>query len=206
MNETTRALNPDLALFASRGANAQAAANSILDAHEGNMRSNRSNDGRSFQKEIERTCGAYHSRRVAVLRKCDPPTRLVGSGAQRRVLFMANPFLDFVGTWTTHHGRALFIECKSTGTHRLPFARSGGITAEQVSTIKTWRLAGAAAAILWRFNDGVVLITPEDLLEAERTGAKSLTYASGRYVPRGEGNVLWDFLPVLEVAIWGARS
>ncbi len=188
--------------FASRGAAAQTAVNSILDQHAANTRTNRSNDGRGFQKEIELTCGGYQNRCAATLRKVDPPTRLVGTGAARRVLFMANPFLDYVGTWTARHGRAIFIECKSTSTHRLPFKRSGGLTEEQLSTMKTWRLASAATALLWQFNGRVTLWIPEDLMQAEETGAKSLVFENGRHVPNGEGKVVWDFLPVLERALW----
>jgi len=174
----------------------------VFGAHEKNLRSNRENDGRPFQRELEITAGGYQCRRIATLRKVDPPTRLVGSGAARRVLFMANPFLDFVGVWTAHHGRALFIEAKSTATHRLPFNRSGGITPEQLASIKTWRHAGAAAAVLWRFGMRVALFLPEDLIQAEGRGDKSLVFENGRRVPAGEGNLIWDFLPVLESAIW----
>lgn len=199
MNESTRRLNPGLELNP-----ATPGIKSLLDNLEATTtRTNAKNDGRSFQKEIEHTCGGYQSRRIATLRKVDPPTKVVGRTQEtRRVFFMANPFLDFVGVWTARHGRALFVEAKSTSTHRLPFARSGGITEEQVSSIKTWRIAGAAACVVWQFNGRVVLLTPEKLMEAERLGLKSITFDSGIPVPRGEGWLVWDFLPVLEKAIW----
>lgn len=174
----------------------------FLDEHERNLRTNVSNDGRGFEKELEITAGGYVNRRIATLRKVSPPTRLVGTGANRKVIFLSNPFLDYVGTWTARHGRALFVEAKSTSRHRLPFMRSGGLTVEQLNTIKTWRIAGAATCLLWQFNGRVVLFLPEDLVEFERLGAASLEFESGRPVTRGEGNVVWNFLPVLEAAIW----
>jgi penicillin-binding protein-related factor A (putative recombinase) len=201
VNDATRALNPrlDLPQFPNP-------VSALLDQHERGMRTNVSNDGRGFQKEIERTCGAYQARRTAVLRKVDPPTKIVGTGDARRVIFMANPFLDYAGSWTARHGRAIFIECKSTATHRLPFKRSGGLTEDQVSALKSWRHAGAAAGVLWQFSGRVVLFIPEDLLPHEASGAKSLTFESGRPVPRGEGSIIWDFLPVLEAAYWPASK
>lgn len=207
MNEATRALNPglDLGIPALRMA-PRPVVQSMLDAHERSMRSNITNDGRPFQKEIERTCGAYQSRRWATLRKVDPPTKIVGTGEARKVIFLANPFLDFCGSWTARHGRAMFIECKSTRTHLLRFLRPGGLTFEQFNSIRTWRNAGAAAAVLWQFNGRVVMFIPEDLAAHEATGAKSLKFETGREVPRGEGSIVWDFLPVLEKSIWPASK
>lgn len=169
-------------------------------------RTNASNDGRGFQKELEATCGAYQARRTATIRKVDPPTRLVGTGAKRRVIFLPNPFLDFAGSWTARHGRAIVLEAKSTATHRLPFKRSGGLTEEQLSSMKVWRNASAATALLWRWNDRVALFLPEDLVGAENRGDKSLVFENGRPVPRGSGTVVWDFLAVLEATLWPVCS
>ncbi len=36
--------------------------------------------------------------------------------------------------------------------------------------------------------------------EGVAAGAKSLVFESGLYVPRGEGTLVWDFLPVLDGA------
>jgi hypothetical protein len=141
VNDATRKLNPGLTLpgfdptlgrdEAGRATNGitdeMSASRRLLDQDEAAMtRTNWRNDGRGFQKEIEQTCGAYQNRRAATLRKVDPPTRVIGTAAARRVIFRPNPFLDFAGSWTARHGRAIFVEAKSTSTHRLPFARSGG--------------------------------------------------------------------------------
>lgn len=166
----------------------------VMAEQAGPTRTNWKNDGRSFQKEIETTVGGYLSRRIAMLRKVDPPTRLVGTGLQRKVIFMANPFLDFVGTWTARGGRALFVECKSTQTHRLPFNSSGGLTATQWVTMKSWTLAGAVCCLVWKWNNRVVLFTPDYLKFAEARADKSLKHGNGIQVPSGQGNLTWDFL------------
>lgn len=194
MNAATRALNPGL----------------FPEKPAAPARTNARNTGKAFEKEIERICGAYHSKRAAIIKKVDPPTRLIwyddkSTGKKAtRVIFLPNPFLDFAGVWTARHARAIFVEAKSTSAHRLPFKRSGGISEEQLAAIKTWRGAGAAVAVLWQFNGEVTLWTPEMLVAAELRGDKSLVFGCGRVVPRGEGSILWDFLPVLEREVFGA--
>lgn len=192
MNATTLALNPGL--FPS-----------ALPV----QRTNRSNTGKEFEKEVELTCGVYHSRRIACLRKVDPPLRVMwipdkaNPGKKRQhVIFLKSNWLDWAGCWIARNGRMLLIEAKSTSSHRLPFKRHGGLTEEQVATIRTWRLSQAAVCVLWRWNDRVTLWTPEMLGSAEARGDKSLVFESGLPVARGEGNIIWDFLPVLEAAIW----
>lgn len=175
---------------------------SLLDGHQTAARSNWKNDGRAFQKAIALTGLGYDQAMIATLAKVDPPNFIVGSGDARHVIFKANPFLDFIGVWTARNGRALLIEAKSTATHRLPFNRSGGITTEQLTTINRWRHAGAAVGVLWMWNDRVVLFLPEMLRAANTRGDKSLVHEDGIPVPRGTGRIVWDFLPVLENAIW----
>ena len=174
-------------------------------------RTNMRNTGKAFEKEIEMTAAGYQSRRIATLRKVDPPVaviwpfdRATGKKVQR-VIFKQNPWLDYAGVWTAHHGRMLLVEAKSTSNHRLPFNRHGGLTTEQCATASTWRACGAAVCIVWQYAGKVVLFTPEMLREAEARGDKSLTHDSGLPVPRGEGGILWDFLGVLESAIWPAK-
>lgn len=166
------------------------------------MRSNHFNDGRAFQADIETTLNAYRARGRADLRKVDPPSRLVGTGAQRHVIFMANPFLDYVGAWTERHGRTVIIEAKSTREHRLRLARDGGLTAEQCDTLARWRKAGAAAAVLWRHAGTVTLWTAERVWQEIGFGKASLVHEEGVPVPQGVGTLLVDFLPVLAAELW----
>lgn len=198
MNEATRRLNPEL-FPPEQTPRPDPAVDALLAGKP--MRTNHRNDGRGFQKEIETTCGAYQSRRAATIRKVDPPTRLVGGGNARRVIFLANPFLDFSGVWTARHGRALYFEAKSTATHRLKLG-SGGISETQIAALRMWRLGGAAAFVLWQWSAKVSLLLPELVCGAADRGEKSIAFDSGLAVPRGEGSVLWDFLPVLERALF----
>lgn len=172
-------------------------------------RKNAKNDGREFQAEMEKTAGAYQSRRLATLRKVDPPVRLIwiddkaNPGKKTtRAIFMVNPHLDYVGVWRSRGGRALMIEAKSTSAHRLPFNGDSGLKAHQVANIGTWHASGAAVALVWRFGDRACLWTAPMVEAAVASGAKSLAFDAGLKVPPGEGTVVWDFLPVLEKALY----
>jgi penicillin-binding protein-related factor A (putative recombinase) len=182
MNDTTRQLNRHLL-----GSTAP------RDVDAPVCRTNRNNDGRGFQKEIEITCGAYQSRRVATIRKVDPPTRVVGSGSARHVIFVANPWLDFAGSWTANNGRAIFFEAKSTATHRLKLGE-GGLTETQQAALATWKHANALTFVLWQWSGRVALFTPEQVAAAVARGDRSLVHESGENVRRGTGSVVWDFL------------
>ncbi len=164
--------------------------------------SNWKNDGRRFEKEIEITAGAYEARGIATLEKVDPPMRIFRRGGSVQMIHLKNPFLDFSGVWTARNGRALFIEAKSTSGHRLAFNGGGGLSENQWTAIHRWRSAGAACALVWEFDTRVVLFTPELLLVAQASGAKSLKHEDGLPVARGVGAIVWDFLPVLEQVNW----
>lgn len=171
-------------------------------------RANRSNTGKTFEAELIATAGAYHSRRVAMLRKVDPPVRIIwiddkaNPGKKRQhVIFQPNPFLDFVGCWQARGGRTLLIEAKSTATHRLRFNAKDGLKEHQVTNMKTWARAGAATCVLWQWAGKVCLFTPQMLIAAEGRGDKSLVFESGVPVARGTGTCVWDFLAALESAL-----
>jgi len=182
---------------------------SLLDEHERTNagRTNASNDGRGFQSELERTNLGYEQRGIAVLQKVDPPVRILGGGRNvRKVIFMKNPFNDYIGTWTARYGRALFIEAKSTQTERLQFNGSGNFTIDQWTAMKRWRRAGAACALLWQVGGRVRLWLPEALLAAERAEERAISFESGLPVPRGLSNIVWDYLPVLQGALWPVKK
>jgi hypothetical protein len=168
------------------------------------MRTNWKNDGRAFQKEIELTAIGYLNRGIAKLEKVDPPVRIIGGGPSRRVIFLANPWLDWAGTWTEKYGRSLFIESKSTSTHRLAIGKDGGLTASQWAAMRQWRIAGAACAVVWQYGGAVALLLPETIAEAIGRKEASIPFEVGLRVPRGDGKVVWDFLNTLSEAIWPA--
>ena len=172
------------------------------------------NDGKQFERELEITAGGYQGRGIATFKKVDPPVRVfmrqddrAPDGRRQQVVFLQNPHLDYCGSWTAQAARALFVEAKSKSTHRLPFntGSGGGLKPEQWAAMKTWRLAGAACCLLWKFGDRVALWTPDMLLHHEASGDRSIEFGYGIRVPRGTSSVIWDFLPVLERAIWPDR-
>lgn len=173
----------------------------IAGSNHPGVRTNWRNDGRGFQAEIAMTTQTYRARGIATIAKTDPPTRVVGGGLGRRIIYMENPWLDYLGVWTAHHGRALLIEAKAVDG-RLPFKASGGLSETQWIAMKAWRRAGAACCLLWRQKGRVCLYTPERLAEADAREDLSLCFEDGLPVPQGEGMAIWDFLPVLENAIW----
>lgn len=212
MNATTRALNPEL--FPTEPAPGMVDERKFPLSSPSPTRTNRSNTGKEFEKEIERTCGGYHSRRIAQIRKVDSPVRVIwipdnaNPGKKRQhVIFLKSNWLDWAGTWTTHDGRAILVEAKSTSTHRLPFngSNGAGLKMEQVASIKTWHLSGAAVCVVWQWAGRVCLFTPQMLAAAEAGGAKSLVFANGLPVQRGDGTIVWDYLATLEGAIYTAE-
>ena len=76
-------------------------------------RSNIRNTGLSFQKTIVEICKEYNRIGIAKIEKVDPPTRIIGTGYKKRIIFMENPFPDFAGTWTAYGGRSIHLEAKS---------------------------------------------------------------------------------------------
>lgn len=185
MNAATLALNPELFPAPVAG------------------RTNRKNDGRQFQGDLETTCKAYEAAGLAMIRKVDPPVRVIwpfdvkqGKKVQR-VIFMKNPYPDLIGAWTANGGRAMVVELKSTSAHRLPLNRHGGLTEEQVTTLTLWREAGAASCLLWRFGPDCRLFSAKMIQADLNRGQKSLVHTDGLVVPKGAGMVIWDFLPVL---------
>lgn len=138
-------------------------------------RTNRKNTGKAFEHELELLFKVLESRRVARIRKVDPPTRIVGGGFRRHVIFLPNPFLDYAGA-ICRTGRAVFIEAKSTVDHRLPIARHGGVTEEQVEALRGWAQADALVGILWRYNGATAFVSMTELETALLAGEKSLVF------------------------------
>lgn len=138
-------------------------------------RTNRKNTGKSFEHELELLFKGLEARRIARIRKVDPPTRIIGGGGFRRVIFLPNPFLDYAGA-ICRSGRAVFLEAKSTSSHRLPIDRSGGVTEEQVGSLRAWARADALVGVLWRFQNRTAFAGIREIEEALSLGEKSLLF------------------------------
>jgi penicillin-binding protein-related factor A (putative recombinase) len=142
--------------------------------------------GKEFEKEIKELSASYEARRILVLRKCDPPVRMLG----KRVLFLKNPFLDFVGA-ICRNGRALFIEAKETKTGKLPVDNAGGVTEHQMHCLKVWHHAGAVAAVVWRctdakYQDALFLPEPRTYFLPVEWIERCLTMRQRKHIKEGD--------------------
>lgn len=174
-------------------------------------RKNASNDGQGFEHEMEYTFAAYSRAGIATAHKVSPPARIVGSFAARKIIFMPNPFLDFAGVWTKRNGRAIFLEAKSTGGHRLPFKRDAGIKLSQFESLCAWHAAGAAVGVIWHRTDTkkTALVTMEAIDRAHREVYASLQWdCDTKQIAQGRGGIIHDVLAVLEAEYYptAARS
>lgn len=112
--------------------------------------------GKQFEADIKARLTYYEADRILVMRKVDPPTRIVGPG---RIIFLPNPFLDFLGSWVERDGRAVFIEAKETKDAKLGLEqKQTGITKDQLRNLHIWHQANAAAGVLWRSSEGTFLL------------------------------------------------
>lgn len=156
--------------------------------------------GQTFERRLELICDDYRRRGLADIRKVDPPTKTFGSGRATRVIHLANPWLDFVGTWTARGGRMLQIEAKSTEEPTLRILKEGasgsGITYNQQTNARRWAHAGAAVAFLWHHHGQVRIVTPA-MVQAQLTQRYSLRWVDAHPVPPGLGFCFHDFLAVL---------
>ena len=148
------------------------------------LRTNRFNDGREFQAAVQAQLQDYQFQGIMRLRRVSPPTRIVGSGRCRRVIFLDNPFHDFIGVWSRGGGRMVVIECKDTEDGRLPVGGSGGVTENQWNQLQHWTNANAVAFVLWyvRSEPGAFFFTVPMLKSVLATGRKSVRPENGEQV------------------------
>lgn len=143
-------------------------------------------------------CAEYLKQGRARLEKVDPPSRVVGGGKFRRIIYLANPFLDLAGAWTEKDGRALFFEVKSTTKNRLPISRKNGVTEKQIAALVSWADAGATTALLWVHAGGLKVISTATIEDACARGAPSIPWGDFPLCRRGTSPFLrWDFLSEL---------
>lgn len=157
------------------------------------MTRNASNDGRSFERSLQQVCRLYAEAGRAYFEKVEPPTRTIGGGFNRKVLYMANPFLDFVGTVKEWNGRAAMFEAKSTSKPVLPCGDHGGFSQSQREAMAKWRQHGAACWLLWEYQ-GEVRLWFQSMVEAGLSERASLLFEDGLTIKPGKGFLFWDFL------------
>lgn len=164
----------------------------------------RKNDGRSFQEQIVTTLRCYESDGEMRVKKIDPPVRVMGFGAKRKVIFLNNPFPDFGGVWTKEGGTAIYFEAKSTSEPQLRIDQDSGLTTKQVDLLRNWMNAGAVTFVLWEWKNVGVKLIPAGVVAQRRDQARAgeqYKYLAWQehesWVKQGEGFRLVDFLPAL---------
>lgn len=161
---------------------------------------NRSNDGRGFENALEVIFTRYAAFNRMRVKKVEPPCKVMGFGAGRRVIFLKNPFLDFVGLWNERAGRFVALEAKSTSKPVLPLDSDGGVTTAQVEALRWWTVAGGVAAVLWEHRGEVKLVLPLTIVDTLRTRRSLRWEAAGRPIKPGNGLERWQILAALEAA------
>jgi penicillin-binding protein-related factor A (putative recombinase) len=161
------------------------------------MKRSKLTDGRAFQDDLVRTCKEYQAMGVLRMRKVDPPMRVMGGGAARRVIFTENPFPDFIGAWTERGGRMVAFEAKSTKEPRLEVGGAGGLNETQLRNLRHWQQAGAVTFVLWEWRGhGVILLGTQGLLGLSQKHIK-WGFPLRHAVPPGTGFILHDFLALM---------
>lgn len=153
--------------------------------------------GQRFETYIKMICEAYETQGRAKIRKVDPPTKTFGGGHAMRIIHLANPFLDLVGSWQERSGRAIFLECKSTQIARLPVCCDGGVTANQYEALMSWEAAGAAVGVLWEHADDIRFVSTGMMAANRSEGRASVPWKDAYGIPRGLGFVTHDWLTML---------
>lgn len=155
--------------------------------------------GTAFENEVKTVCDAYKSHGLAFIRKVDPPTKTIRIGGGVKTIQLENPFLDFVGTLPG--GRMVMIEAKSTEEPVLRIRDEGlrgcGVSFNQLAYAREWEDAGACVAFLWKHNNEVKFLTVS-MLEAEKTGRKSIRWESAHRLYQSVGFITFDFLAAIK--------
>lgn len=163
------------------------------------IRRNRFNDGGAFEEMFLRTCEAYLNQSVLRLLKVEPPTKVIREPAAthsrgRRVIFLENPFPDFIGTWTERAGRALMIETKSSMEPVLRIGEGCNLSLKQAIWLARWSEAGAACGVVWCYSGhGSVFLPIGQINEVISSGRRSIKFDEGDRIEQGKGFVLVDF-------------
>lgn len=164
------------------------------------------NDGRGFQKEIERCLIQYQRDGLLRCKKVDPPVRVIGFGARRQVIFQVNPWLDYVGAWRERGGRLVTFEAKSTADPRLPFGKEAGVSKDQLEAMHHWGQTGAAVFVLWQVrNIGTFFVLESAFVRARDEGRRSVRPEDGRLIRQGIGFATVHFLEIMR-EVWPGRE
>lgn len=157
-----------------------------------------SNTGKTFEKVLTHVFYAYRSTGIMDVRKTDPPVKVVGTGGRRQVIFMDNPWVDFLGAWKERSGRMIALEAKSTATNHLAVGKTGGVTARQWQALTDWSAAGAVCGILWECPAGVYFVPLGQAAQAAQNRCR-VTPEFGIKLQAGKGFVFFDVAAAMRV-------
>ncbi len=159
-------------------------------------RTNQQNTGKAFEREIETTCEELERLGLAKIKKADPPVKVMGSDANRRVIFLENPFLDFVGSYRKADGswHPVQFECKQTSEPKLAVGvKSGGVTEKQLNALLSWAGHGWNVFVFWKHGSRVKRIGVDDLEKVVREARKHMKFEELHVeIYPGPGFLLWD--------------
>lgn len=158
------------------------------------------NRGTEFEKRLQKIHGVYSMMKVAKIEKVAPPSLVI----KGKFILMRNPFLDFAGTWTECHGRALFIEGKLTETPSIRICQAGGLSENQYSNLWAWKDAGAAVGLIWFYTEAntIKFVPLSTMASYTQQGIKSMRWEAVPDLPP-TNRCPWDYLPVLKKELAG---
>lgn len=145
-----------------------------------------------FEDNIEKVLTQYSHQELMLIKKVEPPTRTLGSGFKRRVIYLENPFLDFIGAWREQGGRLVCFEAKHTDKPRLPLNDSG-LKETQRQAMRSWYNYLGVTFALWGYAGEVRFVSVHLVMQTWRAGAKSIEWEQAEVIPQGKGFVLFDF-------------
>lgn len=156
------------------------------------------NTGKPFETCLAHVFDAYRACGVMDVRKVEPPIKILQRGSVKAVIFLDNPFLDYIGSWRERGGRMIALEAKSTATNHLAVGKTGGVTARQWQALTDWSSAGAAAGIIWECPAGVFFVPLGQAAKAANNRAR-VTPEFGIKLPPGKGFVFFDVAAAMRV-------
>lgn len=141
------------------------------------------NSGKAFEAMISDLFRTMEIRKLAFMRKTDPPVKVMGAGANRRVIFLENPFLDYIGTIFSERRTVnwvpIAVECKSTSVHTLPMGLETKLTKKQIDNMRIMGDHGIGCFLFWSYDYRYRLFTRPFILKMYDSGAKSLKFEDG---------------------------
>lgn len=166
--------------------------------------------GLRFENEIEATCLAYQTLKLAYIQKFEVPTRFIPkdpkTGKGGFSVKTKKTGFDFIGGVLEPEKNTIFIECKSTEKGGIQlWQEDSGIKRHQIEILKWLEECGFKTMILWQIRNAktVFKFSAKELVE-QVGGAKQLLMTHceelrfTRVLKVKHGiNEYWDFLSLL---------